>query len=62
MNHHDEYDNTQLPDYARYADWEPPNTGPDWFRGCIYGLLLSAPFWLAACGIVALVNHYIGGG
>jgi len=48
MNHHDEY--------------EPETTGPDIFRGCIYGLLLCAPFWLTLIGIVWLANKYIGGG
>ena len=61
MNHHDEYDLAQLPDYAR-DDWEPRTSGPDFFRGCMYALLLCAPFWLTLVGIVVLANKFIGGG
>ena len=31
-------------------------------RGLFYGVLLGVPFWLAACGIVALVKACTGGG
>ena len=47
---------------AKPSRWEPETTGPDFFRGCIYGLLLCAPFWLTLIGIVWLANTLIGGG
>ena len=63
MNHHDEYDNAQLPDYARDPDYlddirDPARAA----RGLFYGMLLSVPFWLLIIVVVALVKSCTGGG
>ena len=60
MNHHDEYDLAQLPDYARYID--KPVVSRDFDKGCILTLLLSIPFWGAVIGIVTLAKACTGGG
>ena len=31
-------------------------------KGLLLGFVLGIPFWGALCGLVALVNKYIGGG
>ncbi len=58
-DHHDEYDNAQLPDWDMIDDWLHPDRAA---IGFARGIVLGAPFWLALVGIVWLANSCIGGG
>ena len=63
MNHHDEYDLAQLPDYARDPDYlydirDPLRAA----KGILTMTVIAVVFWSSLCGIVWMANHYIGGG
>jgi len=48
-----------LPDWDMIDDWLHPDRAA---IGVVRGIVLGVLFWLAACGIVALANKFIGGG
>ena len=63
MTNHDEYDNAQLPDYARDPDYIEDLRDPlRAATGILRMTVISIVFWATLIGIVWLANHYIGGG
>ena len=57
---HAEYDNAQLPAYARDPDYIEDLKDPARaVRGIFYGILISVLFWSLLVGIVWLANTYL---
>lgn len=63
MNNHNEYDNAQLPEYARDPDYIADCRDPlRCAKGIALGIVLCAAFWGSLVALVWLANTYLGGG